>query len=262
MNDANNVDNKVRAYWDSRAQLGELAGTRDVIAKQLEIETIAKYIRDGLRILEVGCGNGLTAIELARRYDIDIVGIDFAEQMITAARDLAKGHKLRGRVKFEIGDVQNMPQFDQMFDLIYTERVLINLPNWSAQRQALRAIANKLVKGGRYLMCENSRDGLEMINALRERLGLASIKPPWHNRYFRDEEINQCNFSDIQLEKIDFYSSTYYLLSRIVNAAIAAQENKEPEYDSSINQLALKLPSIGELGQGRIWVWRKLANNV
>jgi hypothetical protein len=35
------------------------------------------------------------------------------------------------------------------------------------------------------------------------------------------------------------------------------QNGKEPEYDSPINQLALKLPPFGDIGQTKIWVWRK-----
>ena len=63
----------------------------------------------------------------------------------------------------------------------------------------------------------------------------------------------------IQLEEVKYYSSTYYFLSRIVNAALAAQEGKQPDYESPVNLLALNLPPIGDLGQGRLWLWRREA---
>lgn len=250
----------VRSFWNDRAQLGEWAGTRDVIAKQLEIEAIAKYVHNGQRILDVGCGNGITAIEIGRRYKGDITGIDFAEEMVMAARDLAEGIELKGAVKFEIGEVRKLPELYGKFDIIYTERTLINLNDWETQKDAIKKITGLLTDGGQYLMCENSQDGLDMINSLRERIGLPTITPPWHNRYFRDSEIEQCNFPGVRLEGVDFHSSTYYFLSRIVNAWLAAQEGKDPDYDSPINRLALHLPSIGKLGQGRIWVWRKVGD--
>lgn len=250
------TNSNIQTYWSSRASLGTLAGTRDIIAKQIEIETISEYIADGLRILDIGCGNGITAIELARRYKIDIIGIDFAEDMITAAKALAGDKALKGTVRFEVGDVQHL-HLEGKFDLIYTERTLVNLPNWEAQKQAIKDITDLLVEGGRYLMCENSQDGLDMINALRERIHLPIIESPWHNRYLLDREIERCKFAGVTLEGISHYSSTYYFLSRIVNAWLAAREGNEPEYDSPVNQLALQLPSIGDLGQGRIWVWRK-----
>src|SRR5437016_4990652 len=98
--------NDVRAFWNSRAGLGQWAGTRDVTAKQLEIEAIADYVRDGMRVLDFGCGNGITAIELARRFDVEVTGVDFAEQMVVAAAELAQGQELKGRVRFQVGNVE------------------------------------------------------------------------------------------------------------------------------------------------------------
>jgi SAM-dependent methyltransferase len=248
--------NDVRAFWNSRAGLGQWAGTRDVTAKQLEIEAIAGYVRDGMRVLDFGCGNGITAIELARRFDVDVTGVDFAEQMVVAAVALAQGQKLKGRVRFQVGNVESPTPLGQ-FDLIYTERVLINLPDWPAQQGALSSILDLLADGGLYVMCENSQDGLDKINLLRRQIDLPAIAPPWHNRYLRDEELREFTHSGVKLEGVNFYSSTYYFLSRVVNAWLAAQEGKEPEYEAPINQLSLRLPSLGEMGQGRIWLWRK-----
>jgi ubiquinone/menaquinone biosynthesis C-methylase UbiE len=247
----------VREFWNSRAGLGQWAGSRDILAKQLEIMAISSYVRDGMKILEVGCGNGITAIELAHRYSVDITAIDYAEEMITAAQSLVKDQTLKGNVSFRTGDVTKLPEFQSAFDLIYTERVLINLPEWQAQNDAIAGITRMLSPGGAYVMCENSQDGLQNLNGLRQRVGLPRIDPPWHNRYMRDSEIAQFSVPGITLESVNNYSSTYYFLSRVVNAAVAAKAGTEPEYESEINQLALKLPSVGDHGQGRIWVWRK-----
>ena len=108
-------------------------------------------------------------------------------------------------------------------------------------------------------MCENSQDGLDKINELRSLVGLPEITPPWHNHYLRDSDIEQSSFPGLKLDAVRHYSSTYYFLSRVVNASLAQKEGKEPEYDAPVNQLALQLPSIGEMGQGRIWQWRALS---
>ena len=246
----------LHAFWNSRAGLGQWAGTRDVIAKQIEVEVLAEQARDGMRVLEVGCGNGITAIELARRHRLSILAVDFAEEMIAAAKKLVAGQDLKGRVEFRVGDVRQMAHFAERFDLIYTERVLINLPDWPAQEQALRDICALLVPGGVYAMCENSQDGLDAVNKLRGCVGLPPIPPPWHNLYLRDAELAAVRMPGIRLEAVRHYSSTYYFLSRVVNAVLAVREGKEPEYESPVNRLALELPPIGELGQGRLWLWR------
>lgn len=253
------TERDVLSFWNSRAGLGQWAGTRDVTAKQLEMEVLASQACDGMRVLEVGCGNGITALEIARRHSVRITAIDFAEDMIAAAKKLAQGQQLKGSVEFSVGDVRQMSGIGEKFDLVYTERVLINLPDWPAQRQALADITALVAPGGAYAMCENSQDGLDAINGLRVRVGLPVITPPWHNRYFRDAELTNVNLPGVKLEAVQHYSSTYYFLSRVVNAALAARENREPEYEAPVNQLALELPPVGEFGQGRLWLWRKEA---
>src|SRR5262245_25005758 len=91
---------EVLAFWNSRAGLGQWAGTRDVIAKQIEMKVLTALVCDGMRLLEVGCGNGITALEIARRHQVEITAIDFAEEMISAAKGLAKGQNLKGSVEF------------------------------------------------------------------------------------------------------------------------------------------------------------------
>ena len=114
-----------------------------------------------------------------------------------------------------------------------------------------------LAPNGTYAMCENSQDGLDAINALRAKVSLSAIVPPWHNRYFRDAELAELRLPGVRLADVQFYSSTYYFLSRVVNAWQAAREGREPDYDAPINQLALQLPPMGDYGQGRLWLWRR-----
>jgi ubiquinone/menaquinone biosynthesis C-methylase UbiE len=253
--------NDVRAFWNQRAGLGQWAGSRDVIAKQLEIKAIASYVHDGMSVLDFGCGNGITAIELARRYDVRVIGVDFAAEMVEAAKAHLAGQDFLGSVRFQTGDVRDLSNISEKFDLIYTERTLINLPDWPTQCKAIQRITTLLKVGGIYIMCENSQDGLDKTNSFRERIGLPQITPPWHNRYLRDAELQAMSIADVTLEKVDFYSSTYYFLSRVLNAWLAWQDGKDPDYESPINQLALQLPPYGDMGQGRIWVWRKLGIN-
>jgi len=249
---------EIQQYWESRAVLAQEAGTRDIIAKALEIEAIARYVKNGMHILEVGCGNGITAIELAKRFKVNILGLDYAENMIQAANDLQANETLRGSVRFMVGDVSTLDEMNEGYDLIYTERVLINLQDWQAQKKAIADITAKLRPMGVYAMCENSINGLTKINELREMVGLPAINPPWHNIYFKDEDLAGLTIPGIRLEKVDCYSATYYFLSRVVNAWLANEEGKEPDYNAAINKLALKLPTFGDTAQGRIWLWRNI----
>jgi ubiquinone/menaquinone biosynthesis C-methylase UbiE len=245
-------------FWNDRAKLGEMAGTKDLIAKELEMKAIASYVKNGMRILDFGCGNGITALYLKEHFsDIEIVGIDFSEEMIKRAEELLQDQGQK-KYHFMVGDVfylEYLKNTGMRFDLVYTERTLVNLNNWEMQKDAIEVLTDLLNPNGRYIMCENSWDGLQEINRFRKKIKLSEIKEPWHNLYIKDRDILCNSPSNAVLEKINYYSSTYYFLSRIMNAWMY----HEPDYNSDINQLALKLPSLDcKFSQGRIWEWVKI----
>lgn len=248
---------KVKEFWNERAKLGDAAGSNDVIAKQIEVNAIMTFMKDGLDVLDVGCGNGITAIAIAEKFNLKLKALDYAEQMVVHGRSLAAQAKIKGSLEFDTGDVRCLPADLGSFDVIYSERVLINLDNWEEQQRAIHTIGKRLKPGGVYVMCENSMEGLESINSLRQAVDLPRINPPWHNRYFRENEIAEFRADDLVLEEVRFISSTYAFLSRVVNAWLAKQEGRDPSYDAPVNQLALQLPAFGGIGQTKIWVWRK-----
>ncbi len=67
-----------------------------------------------IRILDVGCGTGRHAIELARR-GYDVRGVDLSPSQIKRAREKAQAAGLD--IRFEVMDARNMP-FSQEFDLV------------------------------------------------------------------------------------------------------------------------------------------------
>ncbi len=64
-----------------------------------------------------------------------------------------------------------------------------------------------------------------------------------------------------ELIEINNFNSFYYLVSRIINARIAAEENSEPQYDSLINQIASEVSSfinMGNYSPTKLYVFKKL----
>lgn len=245
-----------KEFWDSRADLGIKAGSNDTVMKYLEMSMINEYVKDGMRILDFGCGNGVTMCDIASRHDVSILGIDFSDAMIDAAERNARSAGLLDRLSFSCGDQNTIKELDSRFDLIYTERCIINLSSWEEQKNTIIDLVRLLKDDGRYVMCESSIDGLREINDMRARLDLDEITPPWHNRYLCDSEVEElASDGAVSLVDVRYFSSTYYLLSRVLNAALAKEQGVEPSYDAPINKLALRLPPIGRFGQGRIWVW-------
>ncbi len=255
-------------YWNSRAGLGPTAGTQDLIAAELERRAIGRYVRDGMRVLDCGCGNGTTVLRLASEHRIEIVGIDSAVEMIAAAKQSITYHVMQpgeppgSEIRFAVADVLTA-EWGRPFDLVYSERLLINLPDWPTQRAAIERILSWLNPGGTALFVECSQEGLWGINQLRAMLGLPAITPPSHNLYLREDEMQVLanalgDAGTAWLVDVEAPLSTYALCSRVLNAALAAEEGKQPDYNASINRLALKLPNVGYLGQNRMWEFRKI----
>jgi ubiquinone/menaquinone biosynthesis C-methylase UbiE len=204
--------------------------------------------------LEVGCGTGDTARLLVRTIPrLDLLAVDGAARMIAAAKSRPYPST---RLRFKVCDALQLP--DGRFDLILTQRCLINLPTWALQKQALDAIAARLVPGGRYVMCEHAQGGLDAINQTRQSIGLPVIERPWHNRYIQHDELHQIR--GMALVDVRCFSAEYYFLSRIVNAKIAQMKHAEPSYDAPINQVALALDGAvvaGRYAQARVWIWQR-----
>lgn len=244
-------------FWNQQAALSEKAGSRDLIAKDLEVAALSRHIQSGKKICEFGCGNGITAIQFAQRFDIHIDAFDFSSAMIEAARLAAKEARVDHKIDFDVADVQGEPILRQRYDIIYTERMLINLKNWELQERAIRYLSGNLNPGGRLLLCENSVEGLGKLNQLREMVGLDRIASPWHNCYLSDTAIEGLHGKGLTLVSVEPFSATYYFLSRVVNAWLAKREGIEPAYDAPVNKLALSLPPFGDCAQGKLWVFEK-----
>lgn len=74
-------------------------------------------ITKGLKILDLGCGDGTTAIPAAR-LGADVLGVDIAKNLVEEGNKRAKEHSLTN-CKFQEGDASNLQEFeDHRFDLV------------------------------------------------------------------------------------------------------------------------------------------------
>jgi SAM-dependent methyltransferase len=254
--------------WDERATLGPYAGTRDRIAKELEMRVIRSYVMPQpdrpFVVWDFGCGDGETLRGIALEYDtpdtrLSCTGFDTSEGMLAAA--LKREAPRWCRPRFCRADVRDLVSFTSTCDLAYTERTLINLASWDEQRRAIENIVSTLKPNGLYVMVENFIGPVMRLNGIRRDLGLPEIKPPAHNLYLDADVVGALRIPGADLVEVRRYSDVYYFLSRVVNAYQAAQRGEEPDYDSPVNRLALELPPwdefIPHVGQGQCWVWQK-----
>jgi ubiquinone/menaquinone biosynthesis C-methylase UbiE len=106
-------------------------------------------IDESSAVLEVGCGVGYTACEIARRYGARVVGIDLSKHMIANAKERARELGLENRVEFRVEDVTKLPFPDASFDVVLMESFLNILGEPELIQKALREIARVTKPGGR-----------------------------------------------------------------------------------------------------------------
>jgi ubiquinone/menaquinone biosynthesis C-methylase UbiE len=144
------------------------------------LPSIQKNCKD---VLEIGCGNGYTLNHLRPQFSkYNFTGLDFSEDLLKIARS----RDLPG-INFEQGDVRKLQFDDDSFDVVYTERCIINLLNWEEQQLALNEMHRVLRKGGYILFIESFSEGFNNLNKARTELGLDNIPMPHHNLYFEKD---------------------------------------------------------------------------
>jgi len=252
------MNKEVYEYWNSRSE-GELPGSNDFNLKKIEVDTFIKELEslNFSTLLDVGCGAGETIEDIQLKFpNVDYTGTDIAENMIVSAnkKDIENS-------KFEVDSLPLMENTSKKFDVVISERALINLENYNEQLESIRRIEDLLNPGGHYLMIENFNSGLSNINNVRNDLGLDEIAPPWFNLYFDNNVFSDIESSSrLRVKREVSFAGPYYFLSRAIYARLAEDENKTPVYDSKINLLSVKynLPDIGDLCPTKLVIWEKI----
>jgi ubiquinone/menaquinone biosynthesis C-methylase UbiE len=74
-------------------------------------------VKPGLKVLDLGCGDGTTALPAARR-GADVLGVDIARNLVEAGNRRAREHGL-ANLRFQEGDACNLSELaDDTFDLV------------------------------------------------------------------------------------------------------------------------------------------------
>ena len=164
------VKQQVAAHWNRRApsfddDFGHSIRTPGERAAWDRILALVLEARPGLDALDVGCGTGFLALELAA-HGHQVVGVDFAPAMIEEARRKAAARDLS--VRFEEADAEQLPFAPRRFDLVISRHVLWTLPHPEA---AIDEWIRVLRPGGRLAVVDGQFDtgGLARSSSVARR---------------------------------------------------------------------------------------------
>ena len=147
--DLDGIKSKMKATWED--------GDYAAFARYMEpgAQDILKdwRIPQGLRLLDVGCGSGQTAIPAAQA-GLKVTGVDIAANLIEHARERARYEGLEA--EFDVGDAEDLPYWDAEFDVVIS---LIGAMFGPRPEKVAAEMARVLKPGGRLHMANWTPQG-------------------------------------------------------------------------------------------------------
>jgi ubiquinone/menaquinone biosynthesis C-methylase UbiE len=156
------------------------------------------------QILDIGCGTGRTAIQIAKALKNRgyLYGIDIYEKFAIAGNALdtvqknARIELVDEKTSFQYGSATDVPFEDEKFDIVNVSSVLHELHNPSDQIKAIKEIHRVLKSGGYLYLSEWDRTSRECIGYCGLCCLVFKKKDHWENL------LNKFEFKDIYYERI------------------------------------------------------------
>ncbi|KAK7690739.1 hypothetical protein QCA50_005838 [Cerrena zonata] len=141
-----NYTDVVNGYYDAATLLYEYAwsssfhfsrfykgeGFTAALARHEHYLAAQMNLRPGMRVLDVGCGVGGPARQIARFADVNIVGLNNNHYQISRAIKHTQNAGLEGQVKYVEGDFMKLSEYfdENTFDAVYAIESTIHAPSW------------------------------------------------------------------------------------------------------------------------------------
>jgi len=207
LNFARDLLKKTKEDYDSIAQ--DFSRTRQSFWKELEM--LKDYVKEGEKVLDIGCGNG-RLFQILKDKNIEYTGIDFSKNLI----ELAKKKYPEGN--FLVANALNLPFKENTFDKVFLIAVLHHIPSKELRSQVLKEAKRVLKPQGLLILTVWNLWRKRMIFLLlkysllkivgKSKLDFGDIFIPWGKkikRYYhfftKGELINLVEREGLKIEK-------------------------------------------------------------
>ena len=148
------------------------ANTAEMMQEYVDLAArVAKQLPAGSSVLEVAPGPGYLCIELAKRGDYAVTGLDLSRTFVKMAAE--KAAQAGVRVDFQHGSASNMPFPKESFDFLVCRAAF---KNFADPVGALKEMCRVLKPGGRGLLIDLSRDAKpDEVSRAIDKMGLTMV---------------------------------------------------------------------------------------
>jgi len=269
--------NEIEKHWKDWANkygVDIRATDKSKTKKALEVDALRRGIlaagfktEDVFSVLEAGSGTGHNCIALSEAFPkAQIEGFDYVEEMVSNANLLKKKLGLKN-IKYSCDNLLKLDQsqiFKKKFDVVFTNRCLINLNTHDLQKIAIKNLSKLVSDNGIMILAENPQKKFDYQNDLRSFLGLSKRSHPEFN-LLADEQnyIETAKENGFELTYKDDFSSLHdlllYVLIPSINGGIIDYDH--PILKSATN-LSLKVfqkekNAFSTFGQNRLYYFAK-----
>ena len=171
---------------------------QDLVAKKVDASS-------GKRLLGAGCGQGVTAIYLAKKYACFIDGITVVPYEVEEATKSAEKLNVTSRVKIGLMDYSRLKFPDNYFDGIYSQESLVHSTDIEKTVKELHRVLKPDGKVAffEYSMADDakfSKEGLKTINEMNYASAMHSLTRMRHELFERF--MQNAGFRNIRVQNI------------------------------------------------------------
>lgn len=89
-----------------------------------EVERMAEAV-EAQNLVDIGCGEGDDAVEIARRLELDVVAVDPVDRHLQIGRESAENSGVASKVTFRQGTAEHLPLDDSSIDMVFAKESLM-----------------------------------------------------------------------------------------------------------------------------------------
>ena len=246
-------DATYRSFWDTEGSLhwglfdeGTGQDFLKACANLNEFMANKAALLPGSTLLDIGCGNGNTAMWLSRTRECSVVGIDLSGVRINnAVQALEEAPaSLRDSIRFEKASATALPFEDGAFSHVWSQATIYHIPDkWAALQEAHRVLAD----GGRFIFDDLVKPKPDISEAARKYV---------YERLYFDTDFSFETYGDALretgfrvLEAVDLseHLRASYLHLASVTRELAERDKKFADLSYAYEQMA-KAQENDELG--------------